>query len=874
VAQSAQPGEFDTPMMRQYRDAKERYPGTIVLFRAGDFYELFGDDAVLVARILNIALTSRDRTVPMAGFPHHALETHLRKLIQAGHRVAICEQLETAAQAKGLIRREVVRVVTPGTLTEDELLDAKVPNHLLAIAPAAKSVGLAWLELTAGTFYATDVPAHRLADEVGRLNPAECLLPASDAARLSALLGHVLTRPATERPDAAFDPDHARAVLLNHFAVKTVAGFGFEDDQPCVRAAGVLLEYARDMLKASLTHLSQPRVYRSETVLLLDETTRRSLELTRTLRDGSRDGSLLANLDHTTTPMGARLLHDWLLAPLTHQEAIEARLDAVAELVADHAFRQDLRQTLRQCADLQRLTARASTGQASPRDVKAIGVTLRFLPAVKSLLQRARSALLVELNQRLDPLTDLDELIEAAIVDAAPTRLDGHLVNKDGLNERLTIIKPGYNPQLDEYRQLIRDSKSWLASYQAEQITRTGIQGLKLGYNQVFGYYLELTEKQSQIYREQIPKDYRPRQTLKNAQRYVTAELMEYDEKIRTAAIRSQELELELFAEVRARVAEQSRRLLGAAELLATLDVLASLAHLAASRNYCRPQLTDRPVLDIRDGRHPVLEILMPQGTFVPNDVSLGLDHGRFWLVTGPNMAGKSTFLRQVALLTLLAHMGSFIPARSATIGLTDRIFTRVGAGDELSRGQSTFMVEMTEAANILNNASQRSLVVLDEIGRGTSTYDGVSLAWAITEHLHESICCRTLFATHYHELAQLADSLPQLRNYQVQVREQDGEVVFLHKIAPGSTDKSYGIHVARLAGVPLAVIERAESVLASLEMQHRLKTSPPATPNPRLTQPPERLASPTPRRKPPLRRNAPTDSPTLFGGNGEDKAG
>lgn len=885
MAQPAQPGEFDTPMMRQYRDAKERYPGTIVLFRAGDFYELFGDDAVLVARILNIAVTSRDRTIPMSGFPHHALEPHLRKLIQAGHRVAICEQLETAAQAKGLIRRDVVRVVTPGTLTEDELLDAKEPNHLVAIAPAAKCFGLAWLELTTGSFYAADVSPERLADEVGRLRPAECLLPASAVASVTELLGQVLTRPATERPDPAFMPAHAGVVLRGHFAVKTLAGFGFADDQPCVCAAGALLEYARDMLKASLTHLSQPRVYRAETVLLLDETTRRSLELTRTLRDGNRDGSMLANLDHTITPMGARLLHDWLLAPLAHRAAIEARLDAVAALVADHSLREQLRQRLSQCGDLQRLTARASTGQASPRDVKAIGRSLRILPEVKSLLAGAhsavQSALLIELNHRLDPLSDLYELIDSAIVDDAPTRLDGNVVNKDGLNERLTIIKPGYNAQLDEYRQLIRDSKTWLARYQAEQITRTGIQGLKMGYNQVFGYYLELTEKQSQIYRDQIPKDYRPRQTLKNAQRYVTAELMDYDEKIRTAAIRNQELELELFTAVRARVAEQSRRLLNSAEILATLDVLASLAHLAASRNYCRPQLTEQPILDIRDGRHPVLDMLMPQGTFVPNDVSLGLEHGRFWLVTGPNMAGKSTFLRQVALLTLMAQMGSFIPARSATIGLADRIFTRVGSGDELSRGQSTFMVEMTEAANILNNASERSLVVLDEIGRGTSTYDGVSLAWAISEYLHQSIRCRTLFATHYHELAQLADSLPELRNYHVQVQDQRGEVVFLHKIAPGNTDKSYGIHVARLAGVPTCVLDRAESVLATLEAQHRLKTAPPTTTptssvttSSRFAQPPERTAPPGSRRKPTLRKTPTTDSPTLFGSDGEGKVG
>lgn len=800
-----------TPMMQQYRAAKAQYPGMLLFFRNGDFYELFEDDAEVGARLLGITLTRRDKDIPMAGVPHHALDRYLAKLLHAGHRVAICEQMEEASQVKGRpIRREVCRVVTPGTLTEDNLLDPHRANHLAAVCPRGPTVGMAWVELTAGQFEAADVPTARLADELGRLAAAECLC-AEEAPGVSASLADRLrdVAPAmavTPRPGWNFDPATARAALLQHFGVSTLAGFGFDDGQPCLVAAGALLLYLQETLKASLAHLGRLRPYRQERFLLLDEVTRRSLELTRTLRDGGRDGSLLAVLDRTVTPMGARLLQEWLVAPLCERAAIEARLDAVEELTDEHALRQELRRHLAEAFDLQRLSARASTARASPRDLAGIGRTLKLLPPIKAKVTARRAALLAELEGRLELCPDLREALDRALVeDPPPTAREGG------------VIRPGYDPGLDELHAITRDGKQWMAKFQADEILRTNIPSLKVGYNQVFGYYIEVTNAHA----GKVPSGYQRKQTLKNAERYVTPELKAHEEKVLTAEDKIRQREYELFVELRDRVAAQAGRLLQTADVLAVLDVLAALAEVAVSRGYCRPGLDNEPVLEIADGRHPVLDQTLPPGTFVPNDVALGPGAGTLLLITGPNMSGKSTFIRQVALLTLLAQMGSFVPAREARVGLADRIFTRVGASDELSRGQSTFMVEMTEAANILNNATERSLVILDEIGRGTSTYDGVSLAWAITEYLHDRCRCRALFATHYHELAQLAETLPGLRNYNVLVRECRDEIVFLHKIAPGSADKSYGIHVARLAGVPAEVLERAKAVLTDLEAHH-----------------------------------------------------
>jgi DNA mismatch repair protein MutS len=800
---------MSTPMMQQYRDAKARHPGMLLLFRMGDFYELFDTDAETGARVLGLTLTSRDKTVPMAGFPHHQLEGYLQKLLHAGFRVAVCDQVEDPALAKGLVRREVTRVITPGTVTEDDLLDPHASNHLVAIhaTGVASPVGLAWLELTTGVFLAADVAADALHDELARLAPAECLSSERQSDALTGVLARLPNKPAvTTRPDWTFDPQTARAALQKQFGVTTFAGFGFHDDEPSLTAAGALLLYAQEMLKTDLRHIRRLQPYVAGQVLRLDEVTRRSLELTFTLRDNQRQGSLLHAIDRTVTAMGARLLQDWLLAPLADRALIDARLDAVEELVEQSSLRQELREALGEVKDLQRLTARLSTGRATPRDLGAIARTLRLLPPVKAKITARRSALLQELEQELELCPDVRAALDTALVDDPP------LSAKEG-----ELIRPGFDAALDELRQIAKGGKEWVARFQAQEIARTGIGSLKVGYNQVFGYYIEITHTHA----SKVPDGYQRKQTLKNAERYITAELKEYEEKILSAQEKIYQREYELFCALRDQAAAQTHRLLQAGHVLGRLDVLAALAELAATRQYVRPMLDDDPVLELVEGRHPVLEQTLPPGTFVPNDVVFGPGDGMFWLITGPNMSGKSTFIRQVASLTLLAHIGSFVPAKSARVGITDRIFTRVGASDELSRGQSTFMVEMTEAANILNNATSRSLVILDEIGRGTSTYDGVSLAWAITEYLHSQVGCRALFATHYHELAQLAETLPQLRNYNVLVREWEDDIVFLHKIAAGSADKSYGIHVARLAGIPAEVLERARMVLTQLETHH-----------------------------------------------------
>ena len=812
-------------MMQQYQDARERHPGMLLLFQNGSFYELFYDDAVVGSRVLGITLTSRDKTIPMAGFRTQDLESYLRKLLHAGHRVAVCDQIEDPAQAKGLVQRDVTRVVTPGTLTEDDLLDPRQSNFLVAVAPPTPPsptrggregrgglVGAAWVDLSTGAYQAADIPREKLADELGRLAPAEVLYsealgPAAEVgAMVEGLRAALPSLSVTSRPDWTFDLDSARAALLHHFGVTTLAGFGFDDNQPCIAAAGALLLYLRETLKADLGHLTCLRPRAGDRFLFLDEVTRRSLELTRTLRDGGRAGSLLEVLDRTTTPMGARLLQEWIVAPLADRGAIDARLDAVGELKDEHALLQELRGRLSEAFDLQRLTARVSTGRASPRDLAAIGRTLALLPRIKAKVTARRAALLRDLESRLELCPDLREAIEGALVDSPP------LTAKEG-----GVIRRGYDPVLDELHAITTNGKEWIARFQAEEVVRTGINSLKVGFNQVHGYYIEITHTHG----ARVPSNYERRQTLKNAERYVTPELKEYEEKVLTAQYKIYQREFELFTALRERTAAQTARLLQAGEVLAGLDVLAALAELAAERGYCRPALTDEPVLRVRDGRHPVLDQTMPPGTFVPNDLMMGPDEGMVLVITGPNMGGKSCYIRQAALLTLMAQMGSFVPAREALIGLADRIFTRVGASDELSRAQSTFMVEMTEAANILNNATARSLVILDEIGRGTSTYDGVSLAWSITEYLHDRTGCRTLFATHYHELAQLAERLPRLRNYNALVHEGPEGIVFLHKIAPGGADKSYGIHVAQRAGVPAEVLSRAREVLTELETHH-----------------------------------------------------
>lgn len=803
-----------TPMMQQYEDAKELCGDALLLFRMGDFYEMFHEDAKTAARVLGLTLTSRDKgenPVPMAGFPYHQLDGYLGKLIAAGFRAAVCEQVEDPKKAQGLVKREVTRMVSPGTLTDDALLDPRECNYLAAVAfpgvqdkRAGNQVGLAWADLSTGRFYAAVGLASQLGDQLARIAPSECLVSdelASEVARAAPTL--VLTK----RPAWAFAYDTSLTALTQHFATASLEGFGFQDDDRlAIRAAGAVLDYLRETQRSSLDHIDRLIPYRQGSALEIDEATRRSLELTRTIRTGARDGSLLAVLDRTVTPMGARQLGDWLANPLTDPAAINQRLDAVEELMQDDALRGQMRDHLRGVYDLERLLARVTTGRASPRDLSFIGRTLGNLPKLKAKITARRSPLLAQLEAELDLCPDLRGKLDAALVADCP------LSARDG-----GFIRGGFAAELDRLRELAAGGKQWIAQYQKQAIERSGIPNLKVGYNKVFGYYIEVTHAQA----EKIPDNFIRKQTLKNAERYITPELKEYEEQVLTADERAQELEYELFVQLRDTVAASARRLQATATALARLDALASLAELARQRAYCRPAVVPEPILEIVDGRHPVLESLEPGGTFVPNDTRADPDAGVILLITGPNMAGKSTYIRQVALLTLMTQMGSFVPARKATIGIADRIFARVGASDELTRGQSTFMVEMTETARILNNATGRSLVILDEIGRGTSTYDGVSLAWAIVEHIHDRIGCRTLFATHYHELTDLTSSLGGVRNLNVAVKEWEDNIAFLHKIVDGAADKSYGIHVARLAGIPGEVNERAKQILAQLESEH-----------------------------------------------------
>ena len=795
-----------TPMMQQYLDAKAACPDCILLFRMGDFYELFHDDAKLAARVLGLALTSRDKgenPVPMAGFPHHQLDSYLGKLISAGLRAAICEQVEDPRLAKGLVKREVTRVVSPGTVTDDALLDPHESNYLAAIVPG-DSVGLAWIDLSTGRFLATEVPEARLADELARIGPVEILLADetdSPPTRFDERL--VVTR----RPAWAFGHKAAVDALSKHFGTQTLEGFGFDAGEvAALRAAGAVLDYLTETQKSSLAHIDRLTPHRLGQALEIDEATRRSLEITRTLREGRREGSLLEVLDRTITAMGSRLLGEWLANPLTSIGAIDERLDAIAEMLAHPKLAEELRGQLKGIYDVERLLARVTTGRASPRDLSFLARTLRTLPTVKAKLTARSAALLTRLEGELDLCPEIRGKLDAALEDECP------LVSREG-----GFIRAGFSSELDNLRELAAGGKQWIARYQAEESQRTGIPNLKVGFNQVFGYYLEITH----AHREKVPGTYIRKQTVKNAERYITPELKEYEEKVLAADEKAKELEHELFLELRELVAAGARRLRGTAAALAQIDVLAALAELARDRGYCRPTMVAEPVLRIADGRHPVLDVRLTVGTFVPNDVTAGPDEGVMLLITGPNMAGKSTYIRQVALINLMAQMGSFVPAREATLGVADRIFARVGASDELARGQSTFMVEMTETARILNTATERSLVILDEIGRGTSTYDGVSLAWAIVEYLHDRVSCRTLFATHYHELTDLASTLARVKNLNVAVREWQDDVIFLHKIVEGAADKSYGIHVARLAGVPRDVLERAKQILARLEQEH-----------------------------------------------------
>lgn len=808
-----------TPMMRQYREIKARHPDALLFFRLGDFYEMFFEDAHTGARELEIALTGRDgggaERVPMCGIPYHAAEHYIARLTDRGYKVAICEQVEDPRLAKGLVRREVVRVVTPGTIQDARLVGDKRNRYLAALARRGEGWALAAADVSTGEFTAAEFRGEgadrRLRDELSRLAPAECLLDpglAADAAFLDVLrrgLGAALTPLAEE----AWEPARARRVLLDHFGTASLAGFGAEDRPLAATAAGALLGYLRETQRDAVRQVTGLRLVVPEGFMTLDAATRRNLELTARLGDGARQGSLLSVLDRTVTAMGGRLLRQWLERPLLDPGAIGARLDAVEELAGEGLCRSEVRETLRGVYDLERLVSRVACGTANARDLAALRTSLERLPRLGRLLGARRSPLLREAAAGLSALEPVAGLIGRAIVDDPPVPL-----NEGGL------IRPGYDPRVDELRRAGREGKGWIAALEAAERERTGIRSLKVGFNKVFGYYIEVTHANRHL----VPDDYIRKQTLANAERYVTPALKEKEEAVLGAEERLLALEYRLFCEVREEVARHTAAIQAAARAVAAADAFAALAETAVAHDYVRPEVDDGAVIDLQGSRHPVLEQVLGPGGFVPNDIHLDGEGQRFLLITGPNMAGKSTVARQAALAVIMAQMGGFVPAASARIGVADRVFTRIGAADDLFSGRSTFMVEMSEVANILHNATPRSLVILDEVGRGTSTFDGLSLAWAVSEDLHDRVRARTIFTTHYHELTALEELLPGVRNFTVAVRERGEEVLFLRRLVRGAADRSYGIQVARLAGLPPAVLRRALEVLRELERSEELR--------------------------------------------------
>ncbi len=798
-----------TPMMAQYWRAKKEQPTALLFFRMGDFYELFHEDALVASRELGIALTSRSKgedAIPMAGVPVRAVEGYLMKLVAKGFKVAICEQMEDPKVAKGIVDRAIVRVVTAGTITEEDALLAREPNHLASVHFLEESAGLAWVDLSTGRLRALEIPSSAAGEAIARLAPAELLVSSAGLERrpdLAASLRDALGPRVSERDPWCFEREASLRLLLRHFKVASLEGFGIEPASPIVGAAGALLGYAEETQKSACDHIHRIEVVDANAHVVLDRATRSCLEIFRTQRDGRREGTLIDVLDATATPMGGRMLLEWLEAPLRDVGAILARQRAVAELVEQPFLREETRSILGGIKDLERAVAKVSTGRANARDLVAIASSLERVRPLSDKLADVYSARLAELRDGLDPLSELVGRVGSTLVDAPPLAL------KDG-----GLVRAGHSAELDELRSIAGDGKSWMARMQAEESAKTGISGLKVGFNSVFGYFLEVPRGQA----SRVPDAYIRRQTVKNAERYVTPELKEFESKVLGAEERSRALEYRIFEEVRAAVAAEIPRILSTARAVAQVDVLAGLAQKAAENRYVAPEIDDGDTIRIVDGRHPAVERALGGEPFVPNDTRMNRSDRMLSILTGPNMAGKSTWIRQSATIVLMAQVGSFVPASEAKIGVVDRVFTRIGSADDIGRSASTFMVEMLEIANILNNAGPKSLIVLDEVGRGTSTFDGLALAWAIVEHVHDKIRARTLFATHYHQLTELASRLKGVCNLSVAVREWNDEIVFLHKIVEGGTDRSYGIHVARLAGVPRELIERAKEILADIE--------------------------------------------------------
>jgi DNA mismatch repair protein MutS len=800
MASSKSSSDGLTPMMQQYRRVKHQIPGdALLLFRLGDFYEMFFDDAKTAAQLLNLTLTSRNGT-PMCGIPHHAAESYIGKLLRAGRKVAICDQLEEAKPGK-LVQRDITQILSPGTHFDNRILHAERNNFLASLCHNDNKYGLALVDLTTGDFKVTELTSlEHLHNELTRLQPSEIICPAEEISNLKSQISNFSL---TSHDGWTFERETAFFTLRDHFKTQSLDGFGAGDLTVGIGAAGAALHYLQQTLRRSTGHIHRLSVYNTSDFMVVDAVSQRNLELLESPRT-DRKHTVIGCLDRTLTPMGARLLREWLTRPLKRVSEITARQEVVATFLDNPATLADFREQLAIVRDLERTLGRLSVGTGNARDLVALKDSLAALPTLKATLSPILGVgLLTKLVGEITELPELVAQIGRAIQDEPPLAL------KEG-----GIIRTGYNAELDELHRAATEGKNWIAALQQQEIERTGIASLKVRFNSVFGYYIEVTKANL----SKVPADYHRKQTTANGERYVTPALKEMEHKILGAEERGNALEFELFLEVRAAVTAHSAAIQQTAAALAALDVLAGFAELARHQNHCRPVVNDGDKIEIVDGRHPVLEQTLIEERFVPNDVLLDNKEQQVLIITGPNMAGKSTYIRQVALLVLLAQIGAYLPAAKATVGLVDRIFTRVGANDDLARGQSTFMVEMNETANILNNATGKSLVILDEIGRGTSTFDGLSIAWAVAEHLHNNVGAKTLFATHYHELTELSATLPRVKNYNVAVREWHDQVIFLHKILPGGTDKSYGIQVARLAGLPKEVITRAKEVLANLE--------------------------------------------------------
>jgi len=805
-----------TPMMQQYLSIKRKYPDAILFFRLGDFYEMFFDDARIASRVLDLALTARNKgggeKAPMAGVPYHSADTYIARLIENGYKVAICEQLQDPEEASGIVERDVIRVITPGTVIESEMLSEKENNYLVSLVRYQESLGFSYIDISTGEFLVTELPPEmeeKVWDEIDRIQPKEVLIQEefTDNRKYRLLekqLGffrNIISNGSIEK---------AYRLLTEHFQVHSLSGFGIEEMEAAILAAGEIIKFLKDTQKRELGHLNRLSYYSLNEYMVIDTATRRNLELVSTIREGRKRGSLINILDQTITSMGGRLIKKWVNQPLLEIKQIEKRLNALEELTGNYVYIQRIRNSLEGIYDLERILSKVTYGTANARDLYSLRLSLEKLPGLKDMLEGFTADFLVELKEQLDTLEDITTVLQKSLVDDPPVS-----VREGGL------IKNGYNKELDELRVTRKGGKEWITNLQKTERERTGINSLKVGYNKVFGYYIEVTKSNL----DKVPEDYTRKQTLSNSERYITPELKDKEALVLGAEERINELEYEIFVSIRELVGENLLRIKSTASVVATIDVLCSLGLVALENNYQRPELYNDSLIEIKEGRHPVVEKMVEEN-FVPNDTLLDGEKNRFIIITGPNMSGKSTYMRQVALIVLMAQIGCFVPAASARIGIVDRIFTRVGASDDLTTGQSTFMVEMNEVANIINNATNRSLVILDEVGRGTSTYDGLSIAWAVSRYINDphKIGARALFATHYHELTRLEEIYEGIKNYNVLVEEDQEGVHFLHKIVPGRANDSYGIEVAKLAGLPRDIIENARFILNTLENGEELQ--------------------------------------------------